>query len=291
MPLRARIVFVAHKTTFPGKLCTISHSNLRTNSQPAPHITPHLTHQISPLWTQMPPAHGEKTPAPPCNSASLQFATNIERPLSLVPHDTRPCYRCYIAPPHLTGNFPGERPELWQLSSSCQTTAWPLATRVPGKGDLQGLLVAIKLLAWSSISTLSDINSSWEFFKEIWSLSCTHLSNLVFGCHTLPPAHDRLKLVMRQLSWNKLPSSHARQIQPQAISVPSTKLGTSVCPPSEDPGNNIFPISSLNSQTSLPPPNPGGFQLCHFLVYLTPPSLPLPQMAAQLQLHVKRLNA
>uniref|UniRef100_A0A8C4R2I9 Zgc:194242 n=1 Tax=Eptatretus burgeri TaxID=7764 RepID=A0A8C4R2I9_EPTBU len=42
------------------------------------------------------------------------------------------------------------------------------------------------------------------------------------------------------------------------ISVPFTKLGTSVSLPSGEPGNDIFLISSLNSETCLPHPNPGG---------------------------------
>ena len=55
-------------------------------------------------------------------------------------------------------------------------------------------------------------------------------------------------LVMKQLAFASW----------KAISVPSTKLGTSVYLPSGEPGNNIFLISSLNSQTCLPPPNPVG---------------------------------
>jgi len=46
--------------------------------------------------------------------------------------------------------------------------------------------------------------------------------------------------------------------------------------PSGEPKNNIFLISSLNSQTPLPPPNPGGISSNLFLVYVPPP---LPQMA------------
>ena len=61
----------------------------------------------------------------------------------------------------------------------------------------------------------------------------------------------------------------------KAISVPSTKLGTSLCLPSGEPENNTFLISSVNSQTSLPPPIPGGIELSLFLVYDSPsiPSL------------------
>ena len=64
-----------------------------------------------------------------------------------------------------------------------------------------------------------------------------------------------------------------------------------VCLPSGETENNIFQISSLNFQTCVTPPNPGGVQLSLFLVYGPPPSPPLPQIAAQLTLHVKRLNA
>ena len=50
-------------------------------------------------------------------------------PLFLVPHDAQPHDRRYVAPPHLTGNVPGERKELLQLSSSHQATARPKAMR------------------------------------------------------------------------------------------------------------------------------------------------------------------
>jgi len=58
----------------------------------------------------------------------------------------------------------------------------------------------------------------------------------------------------------------------RVISVPSIKLRTSVYLPQGEPENNIFIISSLNSQTCLPPPNPSGVESNLFLVYVRPPS-------------------
>jgi len=47
-------------------------------------------------------------------------------------------------------------------------------------------------------------------------------------------------------------------------------------------------LSNLMSEISnLPPPNPGGISLSLFLVYVPPPSPPLPQMAAQLMLNAE----
>jgi len=147
MPPVARIFSVAHKTTFLGNLRAIFHSNLHDNSQPAPHLTPHLTHQVSPLSPQMPLAHGKNTPAPPRTSASLQFATLFRAPRSVGHCSWRrsTTLQTLYSPPHLTRNIPGERPELSQPSSSHQTMARPEAMRRGhGKVQWEGLMFLVQ---------------------------------------------------------------------------------------------------------------------------------------------------
>ena len=128
MPPVARIIPVTHKTTCPGNLRAIFHSNLHANSQLAPHLTPHLAHQISPLTTNASRTREKyscrqekysRTPAYLCITTICHsiLSTVRRRPLFLASCDARPCYRRYIAPPHLTENVPGERPEAHIQSS------------------------------------------------------------------------------------------------------------------------------------------------------------------------------
>ena len=66
------------------------------------------------------------------------------------------------------------------------------------QADGQGLQVAMKLLDSSPFSTLTDINSSWEFFQRNF-LSHADSSHHVFCYPIIPPVHGTLKLVVRLL--------------------------------------------------------------------------------------------
>ena len=100
------------------------------------------------------------------------------------------------------------------------------------QADWQGLQAAIKLIDWSPIATFSNINSSWEFFQRNL-LSLMHrfiLSRLQSSDPSSRPWFTEACGEAVVLKKN-LPSPHGRLIQLKAISVPSTKLGTSACLP------------------------------------------------------------
>ena len=147
---------------------------------------------------------------------------------------------------------------------------------------------AIKLLDWTPISTSSDINSSWEFFQR----------NLLSLMHRFITSHLQLSYPSSH-PWYTEACGEAVGLKQLAFASWKTnptegnlssfhKASQQVCVYPEESQETMFLISSLNSQTCLPPPSPGCIELCLFLVYVPPP---LPQMAAQLTLHVKRLNA
>ena len=100
-----------------GICAPLFHSNLRTNSQPAPRLTPHLAHQISPLTTNASRTRGKysRTPSYLCIATIHHSISRSTVRRRIVLGATRcSTTQTLIAPPHLTGNVPGERTELLQ---------------------------------------------------------------------------------------------------------------------------------------------------------------------------------